>query len=272
MKEIINGCEVYYEMFGYGKKVVFFHGFCVDSRLMTGCMEPIFSARNFCRIYIDLPGMGQSKQHDGIKNADEMTALLAALIKKLLGNEEFFVAGESYGGYLSMGLVEHFGNQIGGIALVAPCVIANYKRRTLPEHGIVFEDEALAAGQKNNPDFMAFRERAVIVTAETWERYKSDILPGIKAADMSFIAEYLEHGYGFSDENRVFQQTFSGALCVIVGKQDSVVGYLDAQKRFENYPRAELIIIDGAGHNLQIEKPVEFEKSMGSWLNSIGDI
>jgi|GEM_PF-3564752 len=37
------------------------HGFSPDLRLMTGCFEPIFESRpEWRRVYLDLPGMGQT--------------------------------------------------------------------------------------------------------------------------------------------------------------------------------------------------------------------
>ena len=58
----VNTAEIYYEDYGEGQPILMIHGFSPDHRLMSGCMEPIFKEREgYRRIYINLPGMGQSK-------------------------------------------------------------------------------------------------------------------------------------------------------------------------------------------------------------------
>lgn len=52
----------------------------------------------------------------------------------------------------------------------------------------------------------------------------------------------------------------------ICGRQDNCVGYRDLWELIEDYPRAAFLIIDAAGHNLQIEQPEMFEASMHNWL------
>jgi len=57
----IKNISINYEIIGEGKPIIMLHGYYVDHRLMTGCMEPVLSSKEgFKRIYIDLPGMGKS--------------------------------------------------------------------------------------------------------------------------------------------------------------------------------------------------------------------
>ncbi|MGL1890580.1 MAG: alpha/beta hydrolase [Spirochaetaceae bacterium] len=55
---------------------------------------------------------------------------------------------------------------------------------------------------------------------------------------------------------------------IIVGKQDSVVGYTDAVNILKHYPKATYKLVDGAGHNLQIERPEFFKDITRSWLEN----
>lgn len=64
----LGNVSVYYETFGEGFPIVLIHGFTPDHRLMTGCMEPVFENQpGWHRIYLDLPGMGQTKGRIGSK-------------------------------------------------------------------------------------------------------------------------------------------------------------------------------------------------------------
>lgn len=56
MECVVKGVPVYYEVCGAGKPLIMLHGFSVDNRLMTGCMEPVFEQKaGWQRIYLDLP-------------------------------------------------------------------------------------------------------------------------------------------------------------------------------------------------------------------------
>ena len=50
---------------GSGLPLLALHGFPVDHRLMTGCLEPVFRPDDAIRrIYPDLPGLGASPGDD----------------------------------------------------------------------------------------------------------------------------------------------------------------------------------------------------------------
>ncbi|WP_083334719.1 alpha/beta fold hydrolase [Sediminibacillus halophilus] len=67
----IEGTAFYYQKIGQGMPVLMLHGFGPDSRLMSGCMEPVFERRSgYQRVYVDLPGMGRTKGRPGSESAD----------------------------------------------------------------------------------------------------------------------------------------------------------------------------------------------------------
>ena len=107
---------------------------------------------------------------------------------------------------------------------------------------------------------------AVISTDETWADYRTNILPSIKMADKDFLVRYRENGYGFSFENDFESLTYNKPSAIITGRQDDSVGYKDMFKLLDNFPRAGFSILDGAGHNLQIEQPELFREYFRNWL------
>ena len=62
---------------------------------------------------------------------------------------------------------------------------------------------------------------------------------------------------------------FGKPTLILVGRQDSMVGYHDSWKILENYPRATLAVLDQAGHNLQIEQERVFNTLVGEWLDRV---
>lgn len=134
MDLVINGLTVHYVSIGEGFPILMLHGYKVDHRVMTGCMEPVFQETpGFRRVYIDLPGMGQTKRADWIKNADAMLDLILEFIERVMPGERLLVAGESYGGYLARGLVRKLGSRVAGLLLICPVIHPALEDRTLPE-------------------------------------------------------------------------------------------------------------------------------------------
>jgi len=81
----VRQAEIYYKEIGEGKPILLIHGFTPDHRLMSGCMEPILTARDgYRRIYIDLPGMGRTKNYNGINSSDDMLDTLFDFIEAVL--------------------------------------------------------------------------------------------------------------------------------------------------------------------------------------------
>lgn len=84
----VGQADIFYEDLGEGKPVIMIHGYSPDHRLMSGCMEPVFSERvGWRRIYIDLPGMGLTKNYNDISSSDEMLSAIIEFIETIIPDE-----------------------------------------------------------------------------------------------------------------------------------------------------------------------------------------
>ncbi len=267
MECVVRNLPVFYESVGSGTPVLILHGYHVDHRLMSGSMEPAFEHLvGFRRIYVDLPGMGRTKSAEWIVNADAMLELLLAFIDRVIPGERFLLAGESYGGYLARGIIHRLGGRVSGLLLLCPAVIPEYDKRSLPEHTVMKRDDALLA-TLSPEEQKSFAEINVVQTADVWESFRDQILSGIQLADMPFLKWYRENGYAFTFDVDALEAPFPGPSLFLFGRQDSVVGYRDAWPLLESYPRASFVVLDRAGHNLQIEQPELFRALLTEWLN-----
>jgi pimeloyl-ACP methyl ester carboxylesterase len=146
MECTVKNLSIHYESFGQGQPVFMIHGYHVDYRLMSGCLEPIFrETQGYRRIYIDLPGMGATKSAPWIVNSDEMLAIIEAFIDEVIPGERFLLAGESYGGYLARGLIKRMADRVAGLMLLCPAIGTDFDKRILPEKTVLKKDEALLA-------------------------------------------------------------------------------------------------------------------------------
>ncbi len=271
MKCKIRNLEINYEIYGEGKPIIMLHGYYPDHRLMTGCFEQIFKNSNeYRRIYIDLPGMGKTKSVEWIKNSDIMLDIVIEFINSVIPREQFLLVGESYGGYLARGMIHKIRDKVEGLLLLCPCIIADAKKRNNPQHIVLKKDDCLL--HRLDPvEAEDFASMAVVQSENIWNRYRDEILSGVKIADDKFLSNLKKNGYEFSFDVDKIEPKYDKPTLMLLGRQDSSVGYKDAWAILDNYPRATFAVLDKAGHNLQIEQPELFSTLVSEWLLRVNE-
>ncbi|MEY8192149.1 alpha/beta fold hydrolase [Peribacillus simplex] len=262
----VRQAEIYYEDLGEGIPILMIHGYSPDHRLMSGCMEPIFTKRKgWRRIYIDLPGMGLTKEYNEISSSDEMLNAVLDFIQAVIPNQEYVIAGESYGGYIARGIIEKHQEQILGAAFICPLIIPLPENRTVEKHKIMRTDEKFIENLSKE-ELEDFKNNNIVLDEYTWLRYNKEILSGCKIGDERFLNK-VKNKYGFSF--KIDQSDFIKPSVFLLGRQDSSVGYKDALNIVNKYPRGTFAVLDIAGHNLQIEQPQLFSTLLNEWLDRI---
>lgn len=262
----IKGLTLNYDIIGNGKPIIMLHGYAADHILMTGCMEPIFNKNNnYKRIYMDLPGMGKSDSAEWIKNADNMLEIIIEFINYVVPNENFLLAGESYGGYLSRGVIYKMAERVDGLLLICPVIIPDNKKREVPQHMVLLKNKELLS-KLTSEEEKDFDSNFILQTTKNYERYQKEIKSGLNIANKKFVARYQKNGYEFSFDVDKINQKYNKPTLLLLGKQDSCVGYKDAWRILDNFPRASFTVLDQAGHNLQIEQEDLFISLVKNWL------
>ena len=266
----LENIKIYYEVYGEGYPILMIHGFAPDHRLMKGCMEPIFENRdNYKRIYFDLPGMGKTTAPKWLKNSDQMLDVALEFIDKVIPNEKFIIASESYGCYLARGVLLKRSKFIDGILFICPLIIPIPDKRNLPKYfKVIIKDEVLISSL-NASDTMELENSLVIQSQKIWERYRDEVQSGLKIADNEFLNKLSQTGYPFSFNVDHLLKNFDKPTLFLLGRQDVSVGYRDSWNIIESYPRATFAILDQAGHNLQIEQENLFNSLVYEWLDRV---
>ena len=264
--------ELYYEIYGEGVPIIMIHGCKPDHRLMKGCMEPIFNSIEgfFKRIYFDLPGMGMTKAQPWIINSDNILEIILNFIDTIIPSQQFIIAGESYGGYLARGIIKKRFSNVDGLLLICPVAEPEHRKNTLPLSKVFEKDDSLL-NSLSEEDRKQFEFISVIQNANVWDRFKDDILPALKIADTSFIDERFSNSFSFSFNADNLENPYMKPVLIITGRQDFIVGYQDIFKIIENYPRGSFVVLDKAGHNLQIEQVHLFNELVKDWLKRLSE-
>ena len=203
--------KVYYEEFGEGKPILIIHGLACNIELMKGCIEPIFKKVNsYKRIYIDLLGMGKSNNYSlEYASSDKILEMLLSFIKEKI-DKEFLLIGESYGGYLSRGIISKCYKNVKGLMLLCSMIIPDDSKRVLPVGNLKFHDkEFLEKMDKNRRKL--FLEYMIIANEKMYKRFEKEVISGIEQANNDFIKNNpevtekfisaLKKGYMFAVDN-----------------------------------------------------------------------
>lgn len=181
---IKNG-TLHYEIDGQGTPILFIHGMELNIDSWRVLTEPILAETAFQRIYVDLPGMGDSEFDLSVASSDAIFDILVTFVKTVIGEQPFYVAGHSYGGYLACALADAFGEQVLGQFLSAPVVTATHAARILPAHQAVelpdLPNEVRA--EKWFDDFAITTYRHGFAQ---WQLFAQAIIPGVEKFDATF--------------------------------------------------------------------------------------
>lgn len=266
----LENIKIYYEIYGEGRPVLMIHGWSGDHRIMKVFMEPLFKTRtNYKRIYFDLPGMGKTKGEGWIKSTDDFLKIVIDFIEYIIPDRNFIIVSQSYGSYLARGLIEKKYDLIGGILFLVPLIIANKDERILPKPIVLVKDSNLLS-TLSPFESETLEEIATIINQRVWERLIFfPGKPGANIADLEFLNKVQEKGYAFSFDVDKTYNKFDKPTLFVLGRQDSVVGYQDAWKIIEKYPRATFAVLDKAGHIAQIEQDELFNSLVNDWLDRV---
>jgi len=261
-----------YEEHGEGRAIVFLHGWTMNRQVEIDTYEPIFVTRpGWQRIYPDLPGMGQSVARV-IRNQDDVLAAMLDFLDRRLSGAPFVLAGTSLGGYLARAIAARRREQVRGLLLKVPAIIADTARRTLPAfEPLVSDESALAALDPAERTAMG----SILVEAPAYvemahRRFRTLVQPAIGGtAPWALEMRADPARYGFSFDLADAEKSFIKPALVITARQDTTVGYRDAWNILESYPRATFVVIDRATHGWPLESTDLLAALVDDWLERI---
>jgi pimeloyl-ACP methyl ester carboxylesterase len=264
----LKDITVHYEMFGEGRPIIMLHGWSVDHRHMVSDMEPIFRQSNgWKRIYLDLPGHGQTPAKDWITNQDKMLDVVLEFIDNLIPRQRFVVAGTSAGAYLARGVVHHRSASIDGLLLTVPVIVANDAKRHVPSPVTLVANPALVS--ELEPEEAEMLQLAVIQSRKVVDYIKANIMSTAETGT-DFQSKLREpENYAFSFDVDALPKPCPAPTLIITGRQDPAVGYRDAWEILDNFPRGTFAVLDRSGHFLPFEQEDLFHALVDEWLDRV---
>ncbi|WP_170569891.1 alpha/beta fold hydrolase [Ruegeria atlantica] len=254
----VNGIPVHAVVMGEGPDVVLIHGSSGNTRDMTFALAPIL-AENFRVIVFDRPGLGYSGSFnpDGETIEEQADILQKAAAK--LGAEKPIVAGQSYGGSVSLAWAVTRPDNISGLVLIAAAAIPwetpldGFNKMAATSAGKV---AALPLVTAFVPEWYVEKALDRVFAPQTApEGYADHFGPGLTIRRSSMHANAKQRA-NLLEEVRALQPRYAEITVpteIVHGTDDDTVGLgWHSHRLVEQIPGAELIELPGIGHMPQV--------------------
>lgn len=260
-----DGHDLAVEIIGEGPNVVCVHGLAIDRRVMQHFCEPALSESGARRIYVDLPGHGESRANREALSADHLVAALAEVIATVADGPVALV-GYAYGAYLAQALTALY-EGVRGLALVCPTVEPDFARRTTPPRRVHAREEGLPFSDDPR-EKLAFEEVAVRQTASQLALFQRVVHPANIAVDQEAMAA-VRARYATSRPIWGALDGWDGPALVVCGRDDHWVGFEDAARLCRHLRRSELVVLPDCGHLLPFEEPARLRALLAGWAGRL---
>lgn len=254
----LGDIRLYYEESGSGVPVMFLHGFTLDRRMWNQQVD--YFAAHYSVILPDARGHGLSGAPATGYARDDRVEDLRRFVE-LLGLERFHLVGLSMGGSTAIGYALKYQTRLLSLTLVSTGA-AGYK---LPRNFARFDELARTEGLESAR--AAWRELAL-----KWFKGKRsnphDLME--KMINEHSGAIWMDPMRGKYPSTPDLEQVHKITVptCIIAGERDKVFAPL-SHSLHEQIDSSRLTIMKDAGHMLNLERPEEFNRLLGTFLESV---
>lgn len=251
--------SISYSDVGQGEPLVLIHAFPLDKRLWKPQQDSL--ASHFRIITLDLWGFGQSDAAQSkIASMDDYADEVRQLLDKL-HIKKAIIGGESMGGYVSLAFLKHYPERVSGLVLSDTNSISLTQQQK--ETYYKTADDIQTNGSNNF--IQGFLPKAVSKDASQEIRtylltIMSEQTPAAMAAAFRGIADR-------SNTSSVLSDTKIPIL-IITGEDDQVLPPQQSYDMHELAKDSRLIVIKGAGHLSNIEKPEQWNQAVIDMFDS----
>ena len=259
----VRGIEVAYDdTGGGGPALVLLHGFPFDRSSWHGQAKAL--GEEFRVVAPDLRGMGETPLGEGAVTLEAMAEDVAALLDELsLGS--VVLGGLSMGGYVAFEFFRKFPERVRALVLAdtRPQADNEEGRRTREENA----QRALKEGMAPIVESMLPK----LLTAETRER-GGEVPEGVRAMMLGTRPEGAAaalRAMAVRRDQTELLPSINVPTLIVVGAEDSITPPADSEALSAKIEGSRLVVIEGAGHLSNVERPEEFNRALVEFLRGL---
>jgi pimeloyl-ACP methyl ester carboxylesterase len=257
---IIGDITIGYDDEGTGDALVLVHGHPFD-RSMWGPQVERFSRAGWRVIAPDLRGYGESTVVPGKTTLDVFARDIAGLLDRL-GVERFVLGGLSMGGQIVLECHRLFAHRLRGLVLADTSAPA--------------DSEEMREWRRATAERL-LREGMGPYAAEVLHKMVSrgappevimQVLGMMRGTDPEGAAAALRGRAERPDYVAMLAEVAVPAL-VVVGAADEFTPVADARQMSDAIPDAALVVVEGAAHMPNLERPADFDEALQTFLKAL---
>ena len=266
----VNGTSLYYEVAGEGHPLVLNHGGLVDHHLWDGQFDAF--AQHFKVIRYDIRGFGASGMLSKGMEPYSMERDLHSLLQ-FLGIEKTYVLGLSLGGTLAIDFTLQYPEMVDALITVGSGLSGFEWGEPDQELMAKFAamDEAFKSGDI---------ARSVEISLQVWTdgpyRTPEQVDPRVRERVRAMTTRNYERGDDEDVRPQEMEPPAAGRLSeihvpalIIVGGQDAEAILMIADTLEKGIAGAKKVVIPGAAHHPNMEKPQEFNRVVIEFLEQL---
>jgi pimeloyl-ACP methyl ester carboxylesterase len=237
-----------------GVPLVLLHAFPLDRRMWDG----VRLGDDVEVVAPDQRGFGGSSLGGG----EPDLAAVAADVIALLGGRRAVFGGCSMGAYVAMAVLRAAPELVAGLVLVSGRATADTDAGRANRYAMAarIDDEG--------PGFVADAMLPALLGVETHERR-----PEVVAAVRALVSEQDGAAVAWAQRAMAVRPDSSELLAgtdvptlIVRGEQDALIPLEEAEAMATLIPKAEVVVLAGAGHLPPVEAPEEFTGALARWL------
>jgi len=260
----VEKARIYYDAAGKGDAVILIHGGLLTKEMWNGSFEKL--ARQYRVVRYDARNHGLSRSEEAAFShfADLKTLLDDLKIGKAI------LMGLSLGGKTAIDFALQYPDRVNGLILVAPG-LSGYEFHGAENQA--YEEKFNAAVQSGDP------ERMIEAFMEAWTygpRRKAEQVDKAVRDRIRSMAGISLKTWNSQTKEQVLSPPAKDRLREIKAPTLAIVGDIDMPNIIEivallerDIPHFEKVVIPGAAHMVNLEKPQEFDRAVQHFLDSV---
>jgi 3-oxoadipate enol-lactonase len=255
----VGGRRVRYLEEGAGEPLLLLHAFPLSARMWRPQLAAVPEGWRF--IAPDLAGFGQSARRAGTPSMDGFAADALALLDAL-GVGRVSVAGLSMGGYVAFGLLRAARERVRAI------VLADTRAEADSDEARGNREKMLAALDEEGPTGVADAMIPKLLSPDADDELSAHVRRMIEANEAGGIRDAILALRDRPDSRPVLEGLDRPAL-VIAGDADQVTPVALHEAMHQALPQSSLVVLPGAGHLSNLERPSQFNTALAGFLLSL---
>jgi 3-oxoadipate enol-lactonase len=257
---VLKDTHLYFEREGKGETIVFIHGWALDNRMWD--LQWGYFSKRYNVIRYDVRGFGQSgRAHDPHNPTDDLKEFLDHL--KI---DKAHLVGHSMGGNIALNFAAKYPDRVHKV-VVADTFLDGFDNYT-PEFKTIFENIVNLASHQGWHD----EQQEVWLRSLLMRLYAGDDKAIISLSEMAadyngdhFINPRINPDFG-NPTTAELLTTIKAPTLVLVGQKDEESFQRITSLLMQKIPNVNKIVIKGAGHLSNMEKPKAFNKLINQFL------